>query len=89
MEPNNKTMKVVYTIVTRGEKSYWTRVGVGFENRDGSLNLKLDAIPTNGTLQVREWEPFREAPGAPTHGPADPLDGPPRPAIRRRDEALA
>ena len=57
MEQQQRKMKVVYTIVDRGQKSYWVRVGVGFENQDGSLNLKLDAVPTNGTLQVREWEP--------------------------------
>lgn len=57
MEPSSK-MKVVYTIVERGEnRSYWTRVGVGFVNRDGSLNLRLEALPINGTLQVRDWEP--------------------------------
>jgi len=56
-QPRNSKMKVVYTVVDRGQKSYWVRVGVGFENQDGSLNLKLDAVPTNGTLQVREWEP--------------------------------
>jgi hypothetical protein len=55
---NGSTMKAVYTVVERGPgKSHWTRVGVGFVNRDGSINLKLDAIPVNGTLQVREWEP--------------------------------
>jgi hypothetical protein len=37
-------------------KSFWTRVGAAFVNRDGSWNLKLDAIPTNGTLQVRDRE---------------------------------
>jgi hypothetical protein len=51
------TMKVVYTVVERSPgKSFWTRVGVGTVNRDGSINLRLDAIPTNGTLQVRDWE---------------------------------
>jgi hypothetical protein len=51
-------MKAVYTIVERGEgKSYWTRIGVAFENRDGSYNLKLDALPVNGQLQMREYEP--------------------------------
>jgi hypothetical protein len=56
---NTSTMKAVYTVVERGQgKSYWTRVGVGFVNRDGSINLRLDAIPVNGTLQVREWEPY-------------------------------
>ncbi len=50
-------MKAVYTVVERKPgKSYWIRIGIGFENSDGSLNLRLDAVPVNGTLQVREWE---------------------------------
>jgi hypothetical protein len=50
-------MKAVYTVIERGSsKPYWLRLGVGFVNRDGSLTLKLDAMPVNGTLQVREWE---------------------------------
>jgi hypothetical protein len=54
-------MKIVYTVVTReGGKSYWVRVGVGFYNTDGSLNLKLDAVPVNGTLQVRDYDPTRD-----------------------------
>lgn len=57
-ESLNKNLKAVFTVVERGQgKSIWVRVGVGFINRDGSLNLKLDAIPVNGQLQVREWEP--------------------------------
>lgn len=53
-----KTVKSVYTVVERAPgKSFWTRVGVGYVNKDGSLNLRLDAIPTNGTLQVRDWDP--------------------------------
>jgi hypothetical protein len=56
----NEKMKTVYTIVERGRdaKSIWVKVGVGFVNRDGSINLRLDAIPVNGTLQVRDYEPF-------------------------------
>jgi hypothetical protein len=50
-------MKSVYTIVDRGGKTYWVRIGVGYTNRDGSLNLKLDAVPVNATLHVRDWEP--------------------------------
>jgi hypothetical protein len=65
MEAQARQMKTVYTVVNRGEgKSFWTKVGVGFVNRDGSWNLRLDAIPTNGTLQVRDWEP-RDADGTP------------------------
>lgn len=58
MEEQSRNLKMVYTVVERGPgKSFWTRVGIGTVNRDGSLNLRLDAIPVNGTLQVRDWEP--------------------------------
>jgi hypothetical protein len=58
MDGQSKQMKVVYTVVERAPgKSYWTRVGVGFVNSDGSMNLRLDAIPVNGSLQIRDWEP--------------------------------
>lgn len=71
MEEQSRTMKAVYTIVERGQgKSIWIRVGVGFTNRDGSLNLKLDALPVSGTLQVRDWEAYDRRPDAP--------EGPPR-----------
>jgi hypothetical protein len=58
MEEQTKNMKSVYTVVDRGGKSFWVRIGVGFTNRDSSLNLRLDAIPVNGTIQVRDWEPY-------------------------------
>jgi hypothetical protein len=50
--------KAVFTMTERevnGEKkTFWTRVGVAFVNRDGSITIKLDALPLSGTLQVRE-----------------------------------
>jgi hypothetical protein len=63
MEEQAKNMKIVWAVVERTQsgsaaKSFWTRVGVGFVNRDGSLTLRLDAIPLSGRLQVREWEPM-------------------------------
>jgi hypothetical protein len=75
-DQTSKTMKAVWTVVERGQgKSYWTRVGIGFVNRDGSINLRLDAIPINGTLQVREWqEPYERR--------TDGVDVPPRPKAR-------
>jgi hypothetical protein len=57
---DTKSMKAVFTITERGGKSFWTRIGVAMVNRDGSWNLKLDAIPINGSMQVREWEERRE-----------------------------
>ncbi len=69
MSTNGEAMKMVYTVVDRAGKSFWVRVGVGFVNRDGSLNLRLDAIPTNGTLQVRDWEE-RDGAQRPQEGPS-------------------
>ena len=38
-------------------KSYWTKVGVAFPNRDGSWSLELSAVPVNGRLQMRDPQP--------------------------------
>ena len=63
MEAKNHKMKTVYTITDRDNgKSFWTKIGVGFVNTDGSINLKLDAIPIGGNqIQVRDYEPYDPA----------------------------
>jgi len=63
MQSSRKNYKVVYTIVQRARdgKRFWLRIGAAFLNRDGSLNVQLDAMPTNGTLQIRDYRPFGEA----------------------------
>ena len=45
----------VFTIVEDEgqDKARWTQIGVGFQNRDGSYNLRLDATPVNGKLHMR------------------------------------
>jgi hypothetical protein len=48
-------MMIAYTIVERAEKKYWVRCGAAFQNRDGSLNVRLDALPVNGMIQLRTW----------------------------------
>ena len=45
----------------REGKSWWTRVGTAFRNRDGSINVILDALPIAGKLNIREPRP-RETP---------------------------
>ena len=89
MEDNTRNMKTVWSMAERGQpngvtKTYWTRVGVGFVNRDGSITLRLDAIPLSGNLQIREWEPHdrrsdtAESPSAARRG-GDYADGASRP----------
>jgi hypothetical protein len=48
-------MKIVYVITQRNGKSYWNRIGVAFVNNDGSLNVKLEAVPVSGELQIRDY----------------------------------
>ena len=44
-----------------GEKGFWTRIGSAFTNRDGSINVLLDALPLGtNKLQVREPKPPAE-----------------------------
>jgi hypothetical protein len=52
---NASKMKVVYVISERNSKSYWNRIGVAFVNHDGSINVKLDAVPVSGELQIRDY----------------------------------
>lgn len=59
--------KVVYLLVPgKGEgteqKTYFNRAGVAFENRDGSVNVKLDMFP-DLTFQIREPKEHDESGG--------------------------
>jgi hypothetical protein len=54
MTPPAKTKRAVFSIHERNGKTYWTRIGAATENRDGSLTLKLDALPLGSTLHIRD-----------------------------------
>lgn len=82
MDTQNR--KAVYTVIDRtdGEtkRSFWIRIGAAFVNRDGSYTVKLDALPTNSTLHIRDWTSREEwvrrneaanSNGAPTRTHAD------------------
>ena len=46
--------KIVYLLVPgKEDKTYFNRAGAAFENRDGSINVKLDMFP-DLTFQIRE-----------------------------------
>ena len=67
-----RPFKVVYAITENKNgngKSFWTKIGVAFTNRDGSITLKLDCVPLGGTMQVRDYEPFdRDTRPSPSFG---------------------
>ena len=54
-----RAYKEVFGIVDRGGQSFWTRIGVAFVNEDGSLNVRLNYLPTDpgSTIQVRDPRP--------------------------------
>ena len=54
---NASKMKVVYVISERNGRKFWNRIGVAFTNSDGSINVKLEAVPVTGELQVRDYVP--------------------------------
>ncbi len=60
MSKARTNMKQIVAVVERGEgadaKKFWTRIGVAFENRDRSWNLRFDYFPTNSatTVQLRD-----------------------------------
>ena len=50
-------MKIAYVIKERNGQKYWNRIGVAFVNHDGSINVKLEAMPVSGELQIRDYVP--------------------------------
>lgn len=48
-----KDVFAVYEPKAPARERRFVRVGVAFENRDGSLNVLLDALPLSGRLHIR------------------------------------
>ena len=62
-----KTMQLVGAIERSGgdgKKTWWTRIGVAFQNKDGSYNLRFDYLPhlAGTTIQMREMDTTEAAP---------------------------
>ena len=63
--------KVLCPIERKDGGTYWMRLGTGFTNKDDSLNIYLDAMPTKLThLQIRpmDEEDLRRREGSPRQG---------------------
>ena len=64
---NSKNKMKLVAVVQYGEgdakRSRWTNIGIAFENRDGSWNLRFDYLPSNmadTTIQMRPFDPRSE-----------------------------
>lgn len=65
---DNTKMKIAYVIATRNGRNFWNRVGVAFVNNDGSINVKLEAVPVSGEIQIRDYVPKEEVTGTTLRG---------------------
>ena len=80
--PSVPKPKVVYAIIDRPPRKHWLRIGLAFVNRDGSLNVRIDAVPLTGSLHIRD-EPLRTNgadadPAMPDEPPSAPATPKPR-----------
>lgn len=68
-------MKICYVVEKNKEgKSFWHRIGVAFVNQDGSLSVKLQALPMGGEMQIRDYQPREgQRPTSPYASSAAPL----------------
>lgn len=55
-------LKDVYAIDDGSGKqqSSWTKIGIGFVNKDDSINVVLNAIPLGGRMQIRNRKPKKK-----------------------------
>ena len=59
---NKNNMKKLVAVVNRegdNKKSFWTSIGIAFQNRDGSYNLRFDYLPADmvhTTIQLRDFD---------------------------------
>lgn len=51
---HKRKTKTVYGICERDGRCWWRALGQGFEGADGSIHVRLDELPKNGALKVRD-----------------------------------
>jgi hypothetical protein len=56
MQMQKRMFKVMTRVEKKGGGGYWMRVGTGFENKDLSFNILLDAMPKSFELHMRELD---------------------------------
>jgi hypothetical protein len=49
-----RSWRPVFSLTERDGRTFWSRIGVAFDNSDGSVTLNVDAIPISGKLQIRD-----------------------------------
>jgi hypothetical protein len=50
-------MKIVYVVLDRYSRAAYSRIGVAFVDSDGSMRVKLEAIPLSGEMHIVDYIP--------------------------------
>lgn len=63
-----KVSRKVFTIVKGSgrAKPYWQQIGSAFDNKDGSINVVLNATPLDGRLHIRTVDEQKPEPSTDT-----------------------
>lgn len=74
-----RSFKVISSIPKQDGGHFWMRLGSAYTNKDGSINVYLDAIPRDNKFQLRELdeEDLRKREAYRTSLPARSADPPP------------
>ena len=62
MNETKKLMQLVAAVertVGEKKKTWWSKIGIAFQNKDGSWNLRFDYLParmSDTTIQLREMD---------------------------------
>ena len=60
---NKKPSHVAYHVTERGEKSFWTRIGVAWQHADaGGFNIQLELTPLDGRVTLRVASEKKDTP---------------------------
>ena len=51
-----RSMKQIVAVVNRGNTKFWTRIGVAYENGDGSWSLRFDYLPVDPQTGIQLCE---------------------------------
>lgn len=62
----------LYNVIRRpGKEDIWQKIGIGFTNADGSINLKFDSFPLLGKVLMQKKEKFDDGDGVERIGESD------------------
>jgi hypothetical protein len=61
MAIDDKKFWVIYNVIRRpGKPEIWQKIGVGFTNDDGSLNLRYDSFPVFGKCVLKRRDQIKQ-----------------------------